>query len=93
MVKTGKVRFAAQLSASQKQLFERAAKIGEFRSLTEFVLNSAQQKADEIIERHNRIFASEQDKAVFFDAILNPPVPTEKLKSAVTEYRAKMHGS
>ena len=93
MASTTKARFDAQLPTSQKQLFEQAAEIGGFRTLTEFVLNSAQQKADEIIERRNQIFASEQDKAVFFDAILNPPAPTEKLKSAVTEYRTKMHGS
>ena len=46
---TTKARFDGQLPPEQKKYFEQAAEIGGFRTLTEFVFSSAQEKADEII--------------------------------------------
>ena len=45
----GKTRFDTRLPKEQKLLFERAAIIGGFRSLTDFILIAAQEKAKEII--------------------------------------------
>lgn len=79
-------RFDARLSQSQKTLFERAASIKGFKSLSEFVIHTTQEAAINIVERHNAILASEADEKVFFDALLNPPKPNKALKEASKSY-------
>lgn len=83
-----KARFDAQLHEVQKEFFERAALVGGYRSLTDFVLSSAQEKAEAIIDRHQALLASEQDRKIFFDALLNPPAPNQKLRRAAKRYKA-----
>ena len=79
-------RFDAQLPKEQKEFFKRAASLGGFRNLTEFIISSAQEKADSIVEERQRILTSEQDKELFFHAILNPKKPNSKLKKAASRY-------
>ncbi len=83
----GKSRFDAQMPKEQKSYFERAAALAGYRSLTEFVLRAAQEKADEVIARHQSLFVSEQDREIFFNAILNPPKPNSKLAAAARLYK------
>jgi uncharacterized protein (DUF1778 family) len=80
-------RFDIRLPQDQKELFERAAACGGFRSLTEFVVYASKEKANQIIDKHNSILSSERDKEVFFDAIMNPPEPSERLKNAAFSYK------
>ena len=82
-----KARFDAQLPNTQKKYFEYAASLAGHRSLTEFVLSAAQEKAEEIVDHHESLFASERDKEIFFDALLNPPAPNQALKSAMNDYK------
>ncbi len=82
-----KARFDAQLPEEQKALFERAAMVGGYRSLTEFVLASAQQKAKEVISNYETLLVSEKDREIFFDALVNAPVPTAKLQKAAERYK------
>ena len=49
-MKTDTARFDTRLSKEQKELFEFAANLGGYRSLTDFVISSAQQKANEIVQ-------------------------------------------
>uniref|UniRef100_A0AAU6WQP9 DUF1778 domain-containing protein n=1 Tax=Chryseobacterium endophyticum TaxID=1854762 RepID=A0AAU6WQP9_9FLAO len=58
-------RFDARLSKEQKQFFEKAASLGGFRSLTDFVIMTVQEKAKEIIQEKEQIIASEKDSRVF----------------------------
>lgn len=83
----GKARLEARLSVEEKEFFERAAKLGGFRSLTEFVLRSARKRAQEIIDRHELIIASKRDSELFFNAILDAEPPNEKLKAAANNYK------
>jgi len=85
-MKSNGARFDTRISKEQKELFEYAAKLGGYRTLTEFVISSAQQKADEIVERHRLVIASKRDQKIFFDALLHPPEPGSKLRSAVKKY-------
>lgn len=89
MKSTETARFDTKLPKSQKEFFEYAASIGGFRSLTEFIIRSAEEKANEIIKKRDSFLQSEKDREVFFDAILNPAEPNEKLKQAFTRYRQK----
>jgi len=85
-MKTDTARFDTRLSKEQKELFEYAANLGGYRSLTEFVITSAKVKADEIVERHRSIIASKKDQKIFFDVILNPPAPGKRLSAAAKRY-------
>jgi uncharacterized protein (DUF1778 family) len=85
-MKTDTARFDTRLSKQQKAFLEYAANLGGYRTLTEFVISSAQHKAEEIIQKHQSILASKRDQKIFFDAILNPPAPGKRLSTAVRKY-------
>jgi uncharacterized protein (DUF1778 family) len=79
-------RFDARLSQEQKDLFEQAAAIKGFKSLTEFVIYYTSEAAVIIIERHNQVLASEKDKSIFFDALVNSQKPNAALIKAAKHY-------
>jgi uncharacterized protein (DUF1778 family) len=79
-------RLELRLSKQKKQYFEEIATLGGFRSLSDFIVHSASQEANKIAEEHNRILASEKDKNVFFEALMNPPKPNQALKRAYKRY-------
>ncbi len=81
-----KARFDTRLPIEQKQLFERAALLGGYRNLTDFIVVTVQSKAKEIIEESERILASQKDKEIFFDSLLNPREPNSDLFSAKEKY-------
>lgn len=81
-----KARFDARLPKEQKEFFEYAARLGGFRTITDFVLSSAQNQAKKIIEEHNKILASKKDQEIFFNELINPKKPNKKLKSAMSKY-------
>lgn len=81
-------RFDARLPKEQKEFFEKAARLGGFRNLTDFIIMTAQEKAKEIIKEKEEIIASERDAQIFFDAITNPKKPSESLKKALDEYNS-----
>jgi uncharacterized protein (DUF1778 family) len=78
--------FNARLPKEQKQYFEKAAQLGGFRNLTDFIILTAQAKAREIIKEKELIIASERDSEIFFDAITNARKPSENLKKALVQY-------
>lgn len=86
MATVHKARFDTRLTTQQKELFERAARLGGFKTLSDFILSSAQQQADQILEKHNQLLAGEADQQAFFRAILHPPKPNARLKKAMGRY-------
>lgn len=82
-------RFEARITEDQKLLFQKAAALGGHRSLTDFVIKSAQEKADAIISDNEILRLSEKDKRIFVNALLNPPPPNAKLKRAAQRYKKK----
>lgn len=87
MGNAAKTRFDIRLAKEQKEFFEYAANLGGFRTLTEFVIYSGQQQANQIVEKHNSILASKRDQEIFFDALMNPQEPNERLKKAAAHYK------
>jgi len=83
-------RLEARISLVQKELLQRAAEL-EGRSLTDFVVSSAQAMAKRIIHEHEILLLSAKDREVFLNALLNPPAPNEKLRRAAHRYQQK-HG-
>jgi uncharacterized protein (DUF1778 family) len=85
---TEQARFDARLPKEQKQFFEKAAFLGGYRNLTDFVVRVVQEKANEIIKEKEQIIASERDAKLFFDAITNPQNPSDNLKNALNDYNS-----
>ena len=79
-------RFDARLPKEQKLFFEKAAYLGGYRNLTDFIVRVVQEKAKEIIKEKEQIIASERDSQLFFDAITNPQKPSDTLKDALKDY-------
>lgn len=74
-------RLEARLTSKQKLLLQRAADI-EGRSLTDFVISSAQSAAEETIRNHDVIELTARDAALFFAALENPPPLDRRLVAA-----------
>ncbi len=81
-------RFDARLSKEQKDFFERAAVLGGYRSLTDFVVLTVQEKANEIIKEKEQIIASEKDSEIFFNTITKVSKPNQDLVNALDDYNA-----
>ena len=81
-------RFDTRLPKEQKQFFEKAAYLGGYRNLTDFIVQTVQEKAKEIMKEKEQIIASERDSQIFFDAITNPKGPSKELKNALDDYNA-----
>lgn len=81
-------RLDARVSSDQKDLFQRAATLSG-RSLSEFVIDSAQEAATRIVQEHELIRLSKEEQMAFVSALLNPPEPGARLRSAVETYRQK----
>ena len=86
-------RFNARLPKEQKQIFEKAAYLGGYRNLTDFIILTVQEKAKEIIKEKEQVIASEIDSKIFFEAITNPKKPSKTLKKALEDYNAFVSNS
>jgi uncharacterized protein (DUF1778 family) len=80
-------RLDLRIPRKQKDYFEQVLEIGGFRSLTDFLISAASEKAEAIMEKHNNWLSSENDRKIFFNALLNPPAPNAKLKKAMQKHR------
>jgi len=85
-IKQEKARFDTRLPKEQKLFFERAALLGGYRNLTDFMILTVQKRAKEIIKEREQIIASKKDKEIFFNAITSPGKPNKNLLSAAKEY-------
>src|SRR5450755_2713722 len=86
---TGKLyRFDARLNEEQKLLIQRAADL-EGRTMTDFVLQSAEAAAERTIEKRVILTLTARETDAFANAILNPPGPGPVLRKAAREYRKK----
>jgi len=83
-------RLEARITPAQKEILQHAAEL-EGRSLTDFVVSSAQAAARRIIHEHEILLLSAKDREVFVNALLNPPAPNDKLRRAARRYKQK-HG-
>jgi uncharacterized protein (DUF1778 family) len=79
-------RLEARINKEQKELFQKAADI-QGRSLTDFVISSVAEAAKRTVQEHEIMTLSAQDQAVFVQALLNPPEPSQKLRAAAQRYK------
>lgn len=79
-------RFEARISADKKSVLKNAADLSG-RTLTDFVINSAYEAAIRVIQEHQQLHLSTNDRDVFIQALLNPPAPSDSLVKAVRKYK------
>jgi len=79
-------RLEARVTSEQKESIERAAKL-QGRSVSDFVVSSLQDAARKAIDEQTSWTLSQEQHQVFIAALMNPPEPNEKLKSAFGRYR------
>ena len=82
-----KARFDTKIPKAQKELFEYAASLGGYRTLTDFIINTVQEKANAIIQEHNTRLASKIDQEIFFNAFMSPSGPNPKLQDTAKRYK------
>ncbi|ANI83957.1 MULTISPECIES: type II toxin-antitoxin system TacA family antitoxin [Kosakonia] len=76
-----KQRIDLRLTDEDKKMIEEAAAMTN-QTVTQFLVNSASERAAEVIEQHRRLILSEESWNRVMDAIENPPAPNDKLKRA-----------
>ena len=79
-------RFDARLDEDQKTLIQRAADL-EGRTMTDFVLHSAEAAAERTIQERVMVILSARETEAFVNAILNPPEPGPVLRAAAQAYK------
>lgn len=85
-VLTKAARIETRVTADQKALFQRAAELTG-RSLTDFILRSAQEVAVRTVREYEVLALSGQDRDRFVRALLKPPPPSQRLRQAARRYR------
>jgi len=80
-------RLEARLTDEQEALFQHAADLTG-RTLTEFVVSSAQEVAVRTVREHEVLTLSGRDRQVFVEAILKPRPPNRRLRQAARRYKS-----
>jgi uncharacterized protein (DUF1778 family) len=79
-------RLEARLTGELKALLQHAADLSG-RSLTEFVISSAQEVASRTVREHEVLTLSGRDRQVFVNALLKPVSPNKRLRQAARRYK------
>jgi uncharacterized protein (DUF1778 family) len=74
-------RLGFRVDAETSRLVKRAASL-ERRSLTDFCLTVLAEASRQTVARYEGLALSERDRAAFFDALVRPPEPNERLRRA-----------
>lgn len=81
-------RLEARIRPEQKQLFKRAAELSG-QTLSDFIVSSLQEAAQDKIEKQSMISLSIKDQETFAQYVIDPPQPNEHLQQAAQDYNNK----
>ena len=79
-------RVSARITPKVYEALTQAAELSG-ATLNQFIVQSAYEKAQKVIEEERFIRITIRDASVFFEALENPPKPREKLKQALKRQR------
>lgn len=82
-------RLGFRVDEQTKALIERAAQL-ERRKVTDFCTAALTEAARRTIAEHETLTLSEQDRIAFFDALVDPPAPNERLRRAFVELKNRV---
>ena len=84
---TRSARLEVRISHEQKTLLQQAALLST-RTLSEFVVASAQDAAQRIVDDHENVRLTREEQLRFVNALRKPPAPSKRLRKASAQYRA-----
>jgi uncharacterized protein (DUF1778 family) len=84
-------RTEARLLPEQKMRIERAASIKGL-SFSDFMVQHADEAAIRTIQQHTTWTLENEDRDFFIQALINPPKPSSRLKSAARRYKDRVRG-
>lgn len=79
-------RLQIRLDAHAKNVLQRAAGYRR-KALSQFVLGTALEEAERVIQENELVALSNADWQVFYAALTNPPAPNPALRKAYARYR------
>lgn len=79
-------RFEARITSEVQRQLKRAAEL-EGRSVSDFVMTAAVEAAQRTIERSETILVTLDEHERLWEAIHNPPEPTQALREAFKAHR------
>lgn len=82
-------RLGFRLDEETKNLIERAAHLSR-RKLSDFCVTALADSARRAIAEQETLALSERDRKAFFDALVNPPEPSERLVRALAEHKRRV---
>lgn len=82
-------RLGFRLDQETKDLIERAAQLSR-RKVSDFCVTALTDTARRTIAEHETLVLSDRDRKAFFDALISPPEPSERLKRALAEHKRRV---
>src|SRR3954469_20868405 len=82
-------RLGFRLDEETKDIIERAAYLSR-RKVSDFCVTALADTARRTIAEHETLALSDRDRKAFFDALVNPPRPSERLVRALAEHKRRI---
>lgn len=82
-------RLGFRVDEQTKDLIERAARLSH-RKVSDFCVTALIDAARQTIAEHETLVLSDRDRETFFDALINPPEPSERLQRALAEHKRRV---
>ena len=82
-------RLGFRLDEETKDLIERAAYLSR-RKVSDFCVTALTDTARRTIAEHETMVLSDRDRKAFFDALIKPPEPSERLLRALAEHKRRV---
>jgi len=82
-------RLGFRLDEETKDLIERAAYLSR-RKVSDFCVGALTEAARRTIAEHETLVLSDRDRQAFFDALINPPEPSERLERALADHKRRV---
>ncbi|EYR83857.1 DUF1778 domain-containing protein [Shinella sp. DD12] len=82
-------RLGFRIDEQTKDLIERAAHLTR-RNVSDFCVTALADTARQTIADHERLVLSDRDRAAFFDALVHPPEPSDRLVRALDEHKRRV---
>ena len=86
VTRTKLARLGARIQPTEKALLQHAADL-RGQTLTQFLLTSAREAAEDVIRRHEVVVLSAEDSRMLAEALLNPPPPNDHMRASFADYQ------
>lgn len=81
-------RLEARVPAELKDVFVRAAAL-RGQSLTDFIVSTVAEAARQVLRDQDILELTRRDQIAFAEALVHPPAPSAKLRSAARSYKRR----